>query len=164
MKIKSFVAAIVFALALVGCKSVPADVRAAHDESMTFSANAFDVAEDVIAKVREPVAELNDELVAEAYALWVFNISNLLSKRAIVLTYLESDEPELVDSFTVGNQLIADLAFNFRDVKDNWENIATYPDRDKVNTYLDQFARDFDRFRELERKFDEWIKQFPVKG
>ena len=165
MKIRNLLLICILALACVGCKSIPAEVRAAHDTSLELSAAAFVEAEDLIAKVRTPVAELNDEYVTALYQRWVESISKLIQQRSIVRTYLDEEkEYELESAYGVGHDLISDLAVNFSDLAASWEEIATFPDKDRVDGYLGGFTRDIARFRELERKFDEWIKQFPVKG
>lgn len=156
----------VLVLAIAACRSVPSNVRAAHDLSLTESKAAFVIAEDTLAKIETKSAELNDATVSAAYVLWLEHRNKVVSARGVVARYLADSKAgkDVTEPYATGRQLLADMNRGFAVINARWVDILkTENDADRVE-FVALFRKDIDRFRVLERKFDEYIKQFKVKG
>jgi hypothetical protein len=161
--LKVFLAVLV--LAIAACRSIPSDVRQAHDLSVVESAAAFDNVEAVLLQIEADIESIDDEFIKKEYDEWVKHMNTVLEARATVWKYLNEKESdlELKGAYATGDRLAKDISNNFIILCKNWEEIFTDPNHNPDN-YIPFFRRDMKRFNELERKFHEWIAQFKVKG
>jgi len=162
-QLKMFLAVVV--LAIAACRSVPADVRQAHDTSMVESKAALVIATDTLAKIETRSTELNDATVLAAYKEWISHISVMRDARGIVALYLAESKagPDVEGPYSVGLRLVTSMDRGFAAINQHWAAMIDPLREDDAKVFLALFRKDIERFKVLERKFDEWIKQFRVK-
>lgn len=155
----------VLVLAIASCRSVPSDVRQAHDLSMTESAVALGIATDILIKIEAKSTELNDASVTAAYTEWAEHMSKVTSARAVVAGYLDDSDAgaDVSGPYAIGLMLLNDMNRNFATIEANWANMILDSMVEPRGVFIGKFRKDIERFKVLERKFDEWIKQFKVK-
>jgi hypothetical protein len=153
-------------LAVAACRSVPADVRAAHDASQASTTAATFVAEETLNKIESKSAELSDESVSAAFATWKTEYNNLVMTRAIVLDYLRISpkDSEVAKSYIVAHRILNDMNGGFNQIDMHWRLMIAEENAEKAALFVKLFRRDIERFRTLNRQFDEWFRQFSVKG
>jgi len=162
-QIKILFTVLIFALA--ACRSVPRDVRTAHDLSISESSAAFVIAEDTLNKIEIKSQALNQDSVRDAFTEWNNHLDIVVEARRIVEAYLRSgSDPELINSYVVASQLLSDMDRGFLVIDAAWESMLALENTAKAAEFVALFRKDIQRYRTLERKFDEWIKQFKVRG
>ena len=163
-KIKNFFLIIV--LAVAACRSVPSDVSEAHKFSMVESKAAFEIADTTLTAVANKSAELNDERVTALHTKWLEHKSNISKARAVVRKYLvETDAgADLTGAYDVATVMLNDMDNGFASVNRAWEEMIDPANSVQAETFISLFRRDIERYKELEKKFDDWISQFRVKG
>ena len=163
-QLKIFCLALV--LAVAACRSVPADVRAAHDGSQASTSATMTIASQTLSLIESKSEELSDESVSHAFDLWKMEYNNLIQMRLIVLDHLKINpkDSDVVTSYILGNRLLSDMNVGFNQIDMHWKLMLDGANADKVALFIKLFRRDIKRFRILNRKFDEWIRQFTVKG
>ena len=85
--------------------------------------------------------------------------------RNIVLEFLRENpkDIETAKAYLVGTRIIGDLTGGFGEIDRYWSKMID-PEFDlAAKEFIKVVRRDIERFRVLERKFNEWIRQFPVK-
>jgi len=164
--LKVLLAMLVLAVAVVGCRSVPVDVSEAHIASMIRSNDALDVAEQTLKAVEAQSVLLNDALVDAAFQKWTRQIERTMTARGVVHKYLLDTKVDLEVSsaYSTGHKLLVDMHANFSSVKRFWEEMIMDENAQRRDLFIRLFRDDIQRFNTLERKFDEWISQFKVKG
>ena len=90
----------------------------------------------------------------------------MVSARGVVARYLADSKAgkDVTEPYTTGRQLLMDINRGFAVINSQWANILKTENDVKRAEFVALFRKDIDRFRVLERKFDEYIKQFKVKG
>ncbi len=156
---------LVLVLAVAACRSVPSDVATAHQTSKTESAAALTLAEGTLQKIEDKSAELNDASVTAAYNEWAAHVAKIREARAVVAKYLvdTSAGPDLTGPYQVANQILADMDTGFGLVNLHWQEMLEDGRAADAAEFRRLFRRDIERYRILQRKFDEWISQFRVK-
>jgi len=156
----------VLLLAMISCRSVPSEVSAAHDTTIQESQQVFIIAESLLNKIALKSEELNSDVAYDSYVAWKEHIIKLSEARAIVAFYLTKTKagPDVTKPYAVAEQLLTDMHNGFITMVQHWEEMLR-PDREvDANEFIQAFRRDIERYRILEHKFNEWIKQFKVKG
>ena len=153
-------------LAIAACRSVPSEVKQAHELSKTESVAAVGLATDMLLKIEEKSAELNDDLVTSAFVSWTSHRVNIDLARATVMEYLQNTDAglDVTNPYIVGARLLRDMDRGFLTITRHWE--AMLLDERSVDRaiFIERFRKDIGRFETLERKFDEWMKQYRVGG
>jgi len=153
-------------LAVAACRGIPAEVRAAHDASQASTMAATAVAQETLTKIEAKSAELNDDSVSAAFETWKTEYSNLLMARSIVLDYLrlKPGDAEVAQAYLTGNRILNDMNRGFNTIDMYWNLMLQEENAEQAATFVQLFRKDIERFNALNRRFDEWIRQFPVKG
>lgn len=152
-------------LAIAACRSVPSDVNQAHQLSKVESAAALSVAEDTLEKIEDKSAELNNTSVTAAFDSWATHLKNIQEARIVVQNYLVQTKAgdDLTGPYNVANQLLLDMNGGFVGISVSWADMIK-PEREvDAVKFIALFRKDIERYRVLQRKFDEWINQFKVK-
>jgi len=148
-QVRVFLAVLV--LAIAACTSVPREVRAAHDLSLTESKAAFDVAEDTMAKIETKSAELNDATVREAFIEWETHLGKVRDAREVVTKYLANNKmgQDSLGPYSIGTKLLYDMHSGFQTINALWTEMLK-PERDAdTKAFMEFFRRDIERFRIL---------------
>jgi len=163
-QLKVFLAVLVFAIA--ACRTVPTEVRQAHDQSLIESRAALEVADDILFKIEVKSLELNDEFVMASYKEWKEHVEILYKARDTVHKYLINSKAgvDVTSPYAVGQQLLVDLNDNFATILVSWKEMLKTENEEDAAEFIKLFRKDIERYRILERKFDEYIKQFKVRG
>jgi hypothetical protein len=163
-QLKVFLAVLVFAIA--ACRSVPSEVRQAHDLSLVESRAALETAQDTLTKIETKSEELNDESVMASYKEWKEHVENLYEARETVRKYLVDSKAgtDVIEPYAVGQQLLIDMNDGFAAILMSWKEMLKSENQTEAAEFVRLFRKDIERYRVLERKFDEYIKQFKVKG
>lgn len=162
-QLKVFLAVLV--LAIVSCRSVPSDVRQAHDLSMTESAAALGIATDILVKIETKSIELSNESVTAAYTQWRQHMVKISAARDVVYRYLvdSSAGTDVTIPYSTGAKLLNDMNRGFVTIEASWTSMLLAENDAAAKNFIALFRKDIQRFKVLEHKFDEWIKQFKVK-
>lgn len=157
--------AVLFALSIIGCRSVPFDVHQAHEQSMTESDAMFDIVEPLLSKVESGVNDLDSTEVRAKYDVWIEHLNELALARNFVLKYLKDTKAgeDLTGPYILANDIMRDMNAGMDMLTFYWEQFFDEQDQGEEE-FVALFRRDIERFKILERKFDEWISQFRVKG
>lgn len=149
-------------LVIAACRTVPANVRTAHDLSIAESSKAFNAVDNFIQDVGIRVGEIGEEEVMAAYNGWRDGIDKAVAARAIVKKYLIDTKAgyDANRGYDVAERLLADLNLNVGQIWADWPELNTTSGK----IFVARFRLDMARFGTLERKFDDWIRQFKVKG
>lgn len=151
-----------FLLVVVACRSLPQDVADAHATSQDESTAIVSIWEEQLV----PSANGNSDVVTDVNELameYSEHVHKLIVARDIVKTYLESanGDPDAALGFNTATELLLDIDLNIQLVLNNWEAWRD-PESD-----TSQFIKDVNEmivnFKTLDRKFNEWVKQFKVK-
>jgi len=164
MRVKSLVLALGLGLcSLVGCRTVPTEVKAAHELSIVETDAAFSKMQGLFTQIENRVDTLNDEAIQAIRQEWENHIVKVFDARTVVRGYLTDTQADtdVTFGYATGTRLLADLDINAHTVFVVWDRMLA----GEVGTdeFLAAFRRDIQRFKTLERKFDEWIKQYRVK-
>lgn len=153
-------------LAIAACRSVPTEVRQAHDLSMVESEQAMGIASDTLTKIETKSEELNDESVSAAFNDWSEHMAKIIEARNVVANYLNESKAgeDVTGPYTVAQIILSDMHNGFSQINRWWADMLKEENDAAAAQFVAMFRRDIDRFRTLERKFDEWIKQFKVRG
>jgi hypothetical protein len=153
-------------LAAVACRGIPVAVRDAHNESQTSAMAATLVAQETLVKIEAKSAELNDVSVSAAFETWKTEYTSLLTARTVVLEYLQTkpSDSEVAQAYLTANQILRDLNGGFNQISMHWRLMIAEENAEQAARFVYLFRKDIERFNTLNRKFDEWIRQFPVKG
>jgi (p)ppGpp synthase/HD superfamily hydrolase len=134
---------------------------------MTESAAALNGMDRLLFKIENAVVELDDVVVAEAATEWKKHVDATRDARAKVKAYLVNTKAgaDVNAGYDVAKRLLDDLDFNAFVVHTNWRPLmeALKNGTGNADEFVEHFHRDIGRFKELERKFDEWIRQFKVR-
>ncbi len=149
-------------LLVAACRSIPGDVVAAHEIDLKESKSALVKLENVLKKVESKTVEFN---VQEVYSEWTEHFINIVAARIVVSDYLkESKEFELSGAYNTGLRLLEDLDGGFTFVAAEWLQVLHEANDVSRVKLLVGMRKDIARYRILQRKFDEWIRQFKVSG
>ena len=152
-------------IAVAACRSVPRDVHDAHELSKTESKAALVVAEGLLDKIALKVEDLSDDVVIAEHKKWMASLDTTIKAREVVLQYLiDNEEFDLGDAYVVGLKLLHDMNGGMTMIRLYWKQMISEERTTDAAKFVQLFRKDIARFRELERKFNEWISQFPVKG
>jgi len=156
---------LVLVLSAFGCRTVPQNVADSHNTTMVESEAAFEVANDVLEKIGNQSAVLDNEFVQDSFEEWKEHHTNLLEARKIVLHYLRTTDTklEVTNAYRVGADLLSAMNDGFEQISVFWEDMVKDENKIRAEEFIRLFRKDIDRYRTLERKFDEWISQFRVK-
>ncbi len=162
--LKILLAMLVLALIVVGCRTVPSEVMVQHGISLQESDEALGVAEQTLKAVEAKSDLLSDELVTAAFVRWTEHVERIMAARGVVHQYLLETKADLevTSAYSTGHKLLMDMHRGFNSINRYWEEMLTR-DTDRER-FIELFRKDIERFQVLERKFDEWISQFRVKG
>jgi hypothetical protein len=158
---------LVLVVAIAACRSVPQEVKDAYNRTKTDGAAILVVAEDVLDKIETASSEVNDEYVSAAYNKWHEHYEQLVSDRAVVVDYLLSSKADkAANGYIVAGKLLSDMNISMREIVVHWETMLSDVENNPniIGKFIDTFRRDIQRYRTLQRKFDEWIEQFRVRG
>jgi len=152
-------------LVVASCRSIPSEIRKEHDMVMAESTAALDIASDTLMKLETASNELNDAYVSATFLSWKQHYTAVLEARKVILNYLGSNktDSDLVPGYNTGTQLIIDMHNGFIQINLYWQLMLKDENAPKRAEFITAFRRDITRYRLLQRKFDEWIKQFKVK-
>lgn len=152
---------------VAACRSVPGELVETNNKMRRESTAAFVVAEDTLKKIEQRSAELNDESVTAAWKEWALHVEQATAARVYVQDYLRlsanSSDKDVSNAYEVGSRLLADLDYGMGEIQLYWSEMVDPANEDKAQAFVAMFRSDIVRFNELQRKFDEWLKQFPVK-
>lgn len=157
---------LVLVLAVAACRSVPRDVADAHQITKTEGEAAMVLASDTLTKIETKSEELNDASVDAAFEEWQEHLNAVLEARAVVTKYLNESKAgdDVTKSYAVAQQLLLDMHGGFIAIDKYWQQMLLEERAADAERFVTLFRKDIARYRELMRKFDEWISQFRVKG
>jgi len=164
--LKILLAMLVLALVVIGCRTVPAEIIKAHQDSMWTSERAFGIAESTMIQIEDKSTELNEFSVSLAFAQWTKYINQIIVWRSTVRRYLieAKADANVIGPYGIGYRLLVDMHTGFHTINHNWKNMIEADGEANATKLIELFRKDIQRFKILERKFDEWIRQFKVKG
>lgn len=161
--LKVLLGMLVLALALTGCRSVPGEVLASHNMSVVASRFAFEIAEDTLVRLEEKSITLG---VADEFLQWTEHLNLIMTYRGTVQKYLVDTkaDTDVVGPYSIGHKLLVDMHGGFWMVNAHWKDMLREENDEARTRFIELFRKDIERFKVLERKFNEWISQFRVKG
>jgi hypothetical protein len=132
---------------------------------MTESAIALGIATDTLIKIETKSTELSDESVTAAYYKWREHVAKIAAARRVVNVYLLDSKAgaDVTGPYSTGTKLLADMDHGFRIINQYWADMVSVERTVESATFVALFRKDIERFKVLERKFDEWISQFRVR-
>lgn len=155
---RKFTILLALVVALAACRSVPLDIRQAHDTSLRNHTVAVAVIKNLTSK---PVADLTAEEVRSAQEVFEAQWVQLFENRTKVANWLFIEKAkDAAQGYAAGQAIYSDMNRHYLVMFLKWQQYDTPEAKLHIRLWLDDAAR----AAELNRKFDEWIRQFRVKG
>jgi hypothetical protein len=149
------------AMAIVGCRSVPFEVRAAHDDGFKAQKLAIRNVTDVIEAGLDTNATTTQEEVDALRVSYKQEMAKALELRNKVQMWLDSED---IDEASSGHEVLIKtlkaIDANHKVLFDNWTKIKN-PDAAGFVAYMKQHLG---WSEDLLHRFDDWIRQFKVSG
>lgn len=150
-------------LVMAACRSLLQETVDAYAVSQSESNAIVSIWEEqLVPSANNPNPPVTD---IDALAVTYFDhIHKLAVARDTIQIYLDSakGDPDAAFGFNTGTQLLMYIDANIQQVLKSWEQWLD-PNSDKEQFIVDVNNMIAD-FKVLDRKFDEWIKQFKVEG
>jgi hypothetical protein len=154
---------LVLAFAVTACRSVPSEVAVQHSLSMQESDEALVIASNTLIELERKSIDMG---VADEFGEWLKHVEKLMEHRGVVHRWLVESKAgeDVIGPYATGHKLLMDMHRGFYSINAYWKDMLTEENDEARAKFIELFRKDIERFRVLERKFDEWISQFRVKG
>lgn len=155
---------LILIVVIAACRSIPENVRVAHDISIEQSEHAMNTAQRFMDILEAQIEVIDDNGVQSIKSHWVGYIRMVILHRQIVQKYLglEAEDVLLSKAYFTATQLLSDIDFNFMVMTNNWDVFFDEIDHGE-EAFIAHMRADIARLKKLESSFDKWIKQFNVE-